>query len=121
MTDPYADRRVSPRAEIEDTLFIKSISSSQLTGYDDDQKSASTVNISAHGIQAIIDFEVLVDSEIALWVNHEADNDRILVSGIIRWTKKTAGENKHLAGIELDADCVENMQKWLENHPLGES
>ena len=113
MTDSYDERRVSPRSNIEDTLFIKSITSSQVTGYGSDLKTCNTVNISAHGLQAILDFEVLVESEIALWVNHETNEERILISGIVRWTSKTTGENKYLVGIELDESCVQDMRQWL--------
>jgi len=113
MTDSYDERRVSPRSNIEDTLFIKSITSSQVTGYGSDLKTCNTVNISAHGLQAILDFEVLVESEIALWINHETNDERILISGIVRWTSKTTGENKYLVGIELDDTCVQDMTHWL--------
>ena len=120
MTDSYEDRRVSPRSNIEDTLFIKSITSSQVTGYGSDLKTCSTVNISAHGLQATLDFEVLVESEIALWIKHEASDDRILISGIVRWTSKTNGEDKYLVGIELDEACVQDMKQWLGGHDTPE-
>lgn len=116
MTESYEERRISPRSNIEDTLFIKSISSSQVTGYGSDLKTCNTVNVSAHGLQVELDFEVLVESEIALWVNHEANNDRILVSGIVRWTNKISPENKYLVGIELDDSCVADMTQWLDSH-----
>ena len=62
----YDDRRRAPRSDIQDTLFIKSISSSQVTSLQSDLKTCNTVNVSAYGMQVIIDFEVLVDSEIAM-------------------------------------------------------
>ncbi|OUS24057.1 hypothetical protein A9Q99_26300 [Gammaproteobacteria bacterium 45_16_T64] len=116
MTESYEERRIAPRSNIEDTLFIKSISSSQVTGYGSDLKTCSTINVSAHGLQVELDFEVLVESEIALWVSHETETDRILVSGIVRWTNKISTENKYLVGIELDDSCVTDMTEWLGSH-----
>lgn len=121
MTDNYEERRTAPRANIENTLFIKSITSSQVAGYGSDLKTGNTINISAHGLQVTLDFEVLVESEIALWINHDTDEDRILISGIVRWTSKTSNENKYLVGIELDESCVEDMTQWLDNHPENAS
>lgn len=119
MTDTYEERRISPRSNIENTLFIKSISSSQVTGYGDDLKKGNTINISAHGLQVELDFEVLVESEIALWVNNETNEERILVSGIVRWVGKTSAENKYLVGIELDESCIDDMKQWIDAHPTA--
>jgi len=118
MTDNNDDeRRQAPRSDIQDTLFIKSIASSQITAFEDGDKTLSTINASASGLQAILDFEVLVDAEIALWINHNADAERCLVSGEVRWVKKTVGGDKYLVGIALDRECIPAMTSWLERHP----
>lgn len=117
MTESYEERRIAPRADIENTLFIKSITSSQVAGFSNDLKTCNTVNVSAHGLQVTLDFEVLVESEIALWINHETGDNRILIGGIVRWTSKTPNENKYLVGIELDEGCVEDMEQWMSSTP----
>ena len=117
MTESYDERRIAPRADHENTLFIKSITSSQVAGFSNDLKTCNTVNVSAHGLQVMLDFEVLVESEIALWINHETGDGRILISGIVRWTSKTPNENKYLVGIELDESCVDDMTQWMESPP----
>ena len=116
--DPYDDRRKAPRSDIQDTLFIKSISSSQVTSLSSELKTCNTVNVSAYGMQVIIDFELLVDSDIALWIYEEANDERILVNGTVRWTSKAPGESKYLIGIELNEDSVDPIKDWLEkNNP----
>jgi len=111
------ERRRAPRSDIQDTLFIKSIASSQITAFNEGDKTLNTINASATGLQAILDFEVLVDSEIALWINHAADSERCLVSGEVRWVKKTVGGDKYLVGIALDCECIPAMTSWLQRHP----
>ena len=114
MQDNYDERRRAPRSDIQDTLFIKSISSSQVASFSSDFKTCNTVNVSAYGMQVILDFEVLVDSEIALWIVQDGTEDRTLVNGTVRWTSKTVGDHKYLVGIELDEDSVETVQEWIE-------
>lgn len=116
MIESYEDRRRAPRSDIEDTLFIESISSSQVTAVGTEFKTCNTVNVSAYGMQVLLDFEVLVNSEIALWVVQEDDSDRILVSGIVRWTSKNALDGKILVGIELHDDAAEAMASWIKDH-----
>lgn len=113
MIESVEDRRRAPRADIQDTLFIESISSSQVTALDTDLKTCNTVNVSACGLQVILDFEVLVDSEIVLWILRDGGNDRILISGIVRWTSRRAGQDDFLVGIELNEDDAHTMQDWI--------
>lgn len=114
MSESYDERRRAPRSDIQDTLFIKSITSAQVTSLGSEFKTCNTVNVSAYGMQVIIDFEVLVDSEIALWIVQEDTEERILVNGTVRWTTKTVGDHKFLVGIELNEDSVEPIKEWLE-------
>ncbi|MCG8670663.1 MAG: PilZ domain-containing protein [Pseudomonadales bacterium] len=115
MPEAYDDRRRAPRSEIQDTLFIKSISSSQVTSVGSDFKTCSTINVSAYGMQVLLDFEVLIDSEIALWIVQDGQEDRVLVDGTVRWTTKSAN-NKFLVGIELNEDSVNHIEKWIEQN-----
>lgn len=112
--DNYDDRRRAPRSDIHDTLFIKSIRSSQVASFSSDFKTCNTVNVSAYGMQVILDFEVLVDSEIALWIVQESSEERTLVNGTVRWTSKTVEDHKYLVGIELDEESVDTIQDWIE-------
>ena len=56
------DRRRAPRAPINDTLFIKSISSRQVSMVE--PATCNTVNASSTGLQVELDFEVLEDAGI---------------------------------------------------------
>lgn len=105
------DRRRAPRAPINDTLFIQSISSSQVSMME--PATCNTVNASHSGLQVELDFDVLENAEIALWINQD-DGTRTLVSGIIRWTRPTERDT-HLVGIELDAESVPAIAEWLNN------
>lgn len=112
------ERRQSERSFIANTLFIKSISSSQITSFDHDIKTVSTVNASARGLQVIIDFEVLQGADIALWILGEGrDQPRTLINGNVRWVNKTAGDHKYLIGIELDEASVPSLGEWLDQQP----
>lgn len=101
------DRRHAPRAPIEDTLFIHSISSRQV------DMTASTVNASAKGLQVELEAEVLESAEIALWINADG-GQRTLISGVIRWSRPS-GQGTHLVGIELDAESAPALRHWLDN------
>lgn len=116
MEDNYDERRRAPRSDIQDTLFIKSISSSQVTSLSSDFKTCNTVNVSACGMQVILDFEVLVDSEIALWIVQDDSEERTLVNGAVRWTSKTVGDHKYLVGIELDEASADTIKEWIEKN-----
>lgn len=103
------DRRRAPRSPISDTLFIQSVSSSQVSPLDD--ATCSTVNASATGLQVELDFEVLENAQIALWISRD-DGNRTLMSGIIRWTRPTS-RSTFLVGIELDAESTPAVSQWL--------
>lgn len=116
MQENHDERRRAPRSDIQDTLFIKSISSSQVTSFSSDFKTCNTINVSAYGMQVVLDFEVLVDSEIALWIVQDDTEERTLVNGTVRWTSKTVGDHKYLVGIELNEDSVPAVESWLEKN-----
>lgn len=103
------ERRSAPRSPIEETLFIESVSSSQISKME--QSQASAINASSRGLQVELDFHVLEQAEIALWINSE-DGQRTLISGIVRWVSE-ANENRYLVGIELDEESAPAIQHWL--------
>ncbi|MEZ5506653.1 MAG: PilZ domain-containing protein [Gammaproteobacteria bacterium] len=105
------DRRRAPRAPISDTLFIKSISSRQVSMME--PATCNTVNASATGLQVELDFDVLETAEIALWIQMDS-GERTLVSGTIRWSRSTE-RNTFLVGIELDAESGPAIASWLNN------
>ena len=101
------ERRRAPRSPIEDTLFIQSISSRQVS------MTASTINASTTGLQVELESEVLVGAEIALWINADS-GQRTLISGVIRWNRPS-GHNRFLVSIELDAESAPTISNWLNN------
>lgn len=109
------ERRRAPRAPIDDTLFIQSISSRQVSMLEPSQigAAASTVNASSTGLQVELEFEALQGAEIALWINGENGN-RTLISGVIRWARPTERDS-FLVGIELDAESGPAISAWLDN------
>ena len=110
-TETEDERRRAPRSPINDTLFIKSISSRQVNMVD--PVSCNAVNASSTGLQVELDFEALESAEIALWINSDS-GDRTLVSGIIRWSRPTERDT-YLVGIELDEESGPAIARWLEN------
>lgn len=107
----HDDRRSAPRAPIEDTLFIESVSSSQISMVE--PARANAINASSTGLQVELDFAVLESAEIALWINNEA-GDRTLISGIVRWIQPTERET-YLVGIELDEASGPAISNWLKD------
>ncbi len=103
------ERRSSPRSAIEETLFIESISSSQISKME--QNKASAINASSSGLQVELDFHVLEQAEIALWINSDS-GERTLISGIVRWVSETQQGN-YLVGIELDEESAPAIKHWL--------
>lgn len=103
------ERRSAPRSPIEETLFIESISSKQISKLDTGK--ASAINASSSGLQVELDFPVLEQAEIALWINSE-DGERSLISGIVRWVSSKS-ETCFLVGIELDEVSIPAIQHWL--------
>ena len=106
------DRRSTPRAPIEDTLFIESVSSSQISIIE--PVTASTVNASYSGLQVELDFAVLERAEIALWINGSDNQNRTLISGLVRWVRPTERDT-YLVGIELDQESAPAIKQWLDN------
>lgn len=107
----YDDRRNSPRCPIEDTLFIESVSSKQISMLD--KSTANAINASNNGLQVELEFEVPNGSEIALWINAE-DGSRSLVGGIVRWVGPTERDT-YIIGIELDKASEPTIERWLES------
>ncbi|HAG95414.1 MAG: hypothetical protein CMK83_18250 [Pseudomonadales bacterium] len=104
------DRRNAPRSPIQDTLFIESVSSSQISMVE--PARANAINASSTGLQVELDFAVLEDAEIALWINGDS-GERTLISGIVRWIQSTERES-YLVGIELDDASGPAIASWLE-------
>ncbi|MEE2730068.1 MAG: hypothetical protein VYA55_04560 [Pseudomonadota bacterium] len=107
----HEERRSAPRSPIEDTLFIESISSSQISMVE--PATANAINASHTGLQVELDFAVLERAEIALWINSDA-GDRTLISGIVRWIQPTERDT-YLVGIELDEASVPAISSWLKS------
>ena len=107
MSDLHDNRRRSPRQAIEDTLFVETVSADQVEPLE--PKQASTINASAHGLQVALDFEVLVNAELVLWIT--SAQQRIMVSGKVRWAREQ-DEGRYLVGIEVDEEAVPEMQRW---------
>lgn len=112
MTTEDDDRRSAPRAPIEDTLFIESVSSNQISAME--PATANTINASHSGLQVELDFPVLEDAEIALWITGVDIQRRTLISGRVRWVKP-AQDSKYLVGIELDDESTPAIKQWLDN------
>ncbi|AUM13405.1 PilZ domain-containing protein [Ketobacter alkanivorans] len=105
----YDDRRNAPRSPIEDTLFIESVSSSQISMVE--PTKANAINASSTGLQVELDFAVLQGAEIALWINAET-GARTLISGTVRWIQSTERET-YILGIELDEASGPAITNWL--------
>lgn len=104
------DRRSAPRSAINDTLFIESISSSQISMVE--PAKANTINASSTGLQVELDFAVLEQAEIALWINADT-GDRALISGTVRWIQPTERDS-FIVGIELDDASAPTITQWLQ-------
>lgn len=104
------ERRSAPRSPIEDTLFIESVSSSQISMVE--PTKANAINASASGLQVELDFAVLDAAEIALWINADS-GERTLISGVVRWIRPTERDT-YLVGIELDQASGPAIQAWLD-------
>jgi len=104
------DRRNAPRSPIQDTLFIESVSSNQISMVE--PATANAINASSTGLQVELDFAVLENAEIALWINADT-GERTLISGIVRWVQATERESC-LVGIELDEASGPAIADWLK-------
>lgn len=107
----HEERRSAPRSQIEDTLFIESVSSSQISMVE--PAKANAINASHTGLQVELDFAVLESAEIALWINSDS-GDRTLISGAVRWIQPTE-RSTYLVGIELDQASIPAITSWLES------
>jgi len=107
------NRRRAPREPVEDTLFVQTIGADQVTAVGSELKTGNTINASAYGMQVELDFEVLVDSEIALWVTMPSSSKRVMINGTVRWTSRSMKAEGYMVGIELAEDAVPEMERWL--------
>lgn len=107
------NRRRASREPVADTLFIQTIGADQVTAVGADLKTGNTINASAYGMQVELDFEMLVDSEIALWVTMPSSSQRVMINGTVRWTSRSMNADRYMVGIELSEEAVPEMQRWL--------
>lgn len=107
------NRRRAAREPVSDTLFIQTIGADQVAAVGSDLKTGNTVNASAYGMQVELDFEALVESEIGLWITLPDSTQRVMISGVVRWTSRSMNADRYLVGIELDEDAVPEMERWL--------
>ena len=108
---PDVERRETNRRSISETLFIESVSSEKLSPLDNEPAVANTIDASSRGMQVELNFPVLEDSEIALWINHP-DTDPVLISGAVRWVNEQE-PGRFLVGISLDKDSAPMVERWL--------
>jgi hypothetical protein len=103
-----AEKRISHKAK---SLKIKSASGApQLANK---EFEGSTVNISASGLQIILDHEIPLNSSIDVWVTLDGDTRQHFLSGEIRWCSEAKPNEFHI-GILLKnrSDMETDYTHW---------
>jgi len=105
-----SEQRISHKAK---SLKVKSASGSpQLTNK---EFLGSTVNISASGLQIILDHSLPLNSTIEVWVTLDGDTKQHFLSGEVRWSNE-AKQGEHHIGILLKnrTDIATDYTHWRE-------
>jgi hypothetical protein len=107
------DRRKNPRYEYEQSCFIETVSASQLSNCNFNQQQACSVDLSREGLQVFLDFEVLIDAEIVLWIDASPAVKKMLIGGHVKWVKAASDRAGFLVGVQLNPDSLVEMNALL--------
>jgi hypothetical protein len=110
-TEHRSERRISHKAK---SLKIKSASDSpQLANR---EFHGDTVNISASGLQIILDHSVPLNSSIELWVILDGNTTQYFLSGEVRWCNEAKNNEFHIGILLKNRPDVEtDYTKWRES------
>ena len=109
MTDQIehrSEKRIGHKAK---SLKIKSVTGApQLANK---QFEGSTVNISASGLQIILDHAVPLNSAIDVWVTLDGDTRQHFLSGEVRWCSEAKSNEFHVGILLKDRTDIETDYK----------
>ena len=110
-TSQDQNHRVETRLELEATIFIEIIAS-------DSSSSGSVImcnslDLSANGLQVILDEEISVDSILRLCIDLK-DAEPIFLVGEVKWKRPDAETGGYRIGFLLFESDDTDIQRWKE-------
>ena len=108
-TLPGNEHRVETRIEVEETVFIEVLASTGTSP--GDVIICNSLDLSANGIQVVVDHEISVDSILRLCIDIK-DQEPIFLVGEIMWQRPDPDSAGHRLGfLRFESDDTD-IQRW---------
>jgi Tfp pilus assembly protein PilZ len=113
------DKRMHPRLESEDRLFVQvvlSASDPELVGT---TVSCTAINLSVGGIQFRTDTALPAGTLLDLWVDVRSRPGKFFLAGEVRWARPTETDDERarwVIGVQLKSGAATDILDWREFH-----
>lgn len=110
------EKRRTERTAHESTVFVQTITSSQVESLQLSESSEKgiTQNISSHGLQVVVDLELLEGSEIAMWMLLANSEERLLLTGYVQWVTPHDDGARFRVGVALREESFDDMERYQQ-------
>lgn len=114
------DKRMHPRIESDDRLFVQVVLSAADPDLVGTTLSCKAVNLSVGGIQFRADAAIPNGALLDLWVDIRSRPGKFFLAGEVRWSR-TLGESQavedgFLIGVQLKSGAATDILDWREFH-----
>ena len=113
------DKRMHPRIESDDRLFVQVVLSAADPDLVGTTLSCKAVNLSVGGIQFRADSTIPNGALLDLWVDIRSRPGKFFLAGEVRWSRAlndTQTEDGFLIGVQLKSGAATDILDWREFH-----
>ena len=107
-----ADQRGELRILDEVAVFVETFSAPSGEARPASIVISKTLDLSANGLQVVMDTPVQLGSILQLCVQFADDNERYLLVGEVRWVTKTRLDSRFLVGFQLLDSDHSHIEPW---------
>ena len=113
------DKRMHPRQESDDRLFVQVVLSAADPELVGTTLSCHAINLSVGGIQFQTDAAVPTGALLDLWVDIRSRPGKFFLAGEVRWARPgedADGNDTWLVGVQLKSGAATDILDWREFH-----
>jgi Tfp pilus assembly protein PilZ len=113
------DKRMHPRIESDDRLFVQVVLSAADPDLVGTTLSCKAVNLSVGGIQFRADSAIPNGALLDLWVDIRSRPGKFFLAGEVRWSRPlndAQAEDGFLIGVQLKSGAATDILDWREFH-----
>jgi Tfp pilus assembly protein PilZ len=113
------DKRMHPRVESDDRLFVQVVLSASEPDLVGTTVSCTAINLSAGGIQFRTSAALPAGTLLDLWVDVRSRPGKFFLAGEVRWSRPLSrddGQSDWVVGVQLKSGAATDILDWRDFH-----